>query len=66
MAKTVVTIEDTKSAAGGKGEGGMKMEVEGEMVTLQNDENGGFKCTVNGKEYHFSDAEIATMLHDQL
>ena len=65
MAKTVVTIEDTKSAAGGEGKG-MKMEVEGELVTLQNDEKGGFKCTVNGKEFHFSDAEIATMLHDQL
>ena len=62
MAKTMVAIDDTKMASGG-----MKMEVEGEMVTLQNDEeNGGFKCTVGGKEYRFSDAEIAAMLHDQL
>ena len=65
MAKTVVTIEDTKSAAGGKS-GGMRMEVDGEMVELENDSNGGFKCTVNNKEYHFSDAEIANMLHEQL
>ena len=62
MAKTQVTIDDTKLSSGG-----MKMEVEGEEVTLQNDEeNGGFKCTVNGKIYRFSDKEIASMLHDQL
>lgn len=61
MAKTMVAIDDTKMASGG-----MKMEVEGEMVTLQNDGNEGFKCTVNGKEYKFSNDEIAAMLHEQL
>ena len=62
MAKTQVTIDDTKLSSGG-----MKMEVEGEEVTLQNDEkNGGFMCTVNGKVYRFSDQEIAAMLHSQL
>jgi|GEM_PF-3920225 len=61
MAKTQVTIDDTKLSSGG-----MKMEVEGEMVTLQNDGDHAFKCEVNGKEYKFSDDEIAAMLHDQL
>lgn len=61
MAKTTVSIDDTKMASGG-----MKMEVEGEMVTLQNDGDRGFKCTVNGKEYKFSNEEIAAMLHEQL
>lgn len=61
MAKTTVSIDDTKMASGG-----MKMEVEGEMVTLQNDGDKGFKCTVNGKEYKFSNEEIAAMLHEQL
>ena len=60
MAKTMVAIDDTKMASGG-----MKMEVAGELVTLQNDGKG-FKCTVNGKEYKFSDDEIAAMLHEQL
>lgn len=61
MAKTQVTIDDTKLSSGG-----MKMEVEGEMVTLENDGNSGFKCHVNGKEYKFSNEEIANMLHEQL
>lgn len=61
MAKTMVSIDDTKMSSGG-----MQMEVDGEMVTLQNAAEGGFKCTVNGKEYKFTDAEIADMLHEQL
>ena len=42
------------------------MEVEGEEVMLENDGNSGFKCTVNGKDYRFSNEEIAAMLHEQL
>ena len=61
MAKTQVTIDDTKLSSGG-----MKMEVEGEEVMLENDGNSGFKCTVNGKDYRFSNEEIAAMLHEQL
>lgn len=61
MAKTMVAIDDTKMSSGG-----MKMEVEGEEVVLENDGNSGFKCNVNGKEYRFSNEEIAAMLHEQL
>jgi YHS domain-containing protein len=61
MAKTMVAIDDTKMSSGG-----MKMEVEGEEVVLENDGNSGFKCNVNGKEYKFSNEEIAAMLHEQL
>ena len=60
-AKTTVEIDDTKMAYGG-----MKMEVEGEMVVLENDGDKGYKCTVNGKEYRFSDAEIEEMLRESL
>ena len=61
MAKTMVAIDDTKMSSGG-----MKMEVEGEEVMLENDGDSGFKCHVNGNEYRFSNEEIAAMLHDQL
>ena len=60
-AKTTVEIDDTKMASGT-----MRLEVEGEMVTLENDGDGGYRCTVNGKEYRFTDAEIAEMLRQQL
>ena len=60
-AKTTVEIDDTKMAYGG-----MKMEVEGEMVILENDGDKGYRCTVNGKEYSFSNAEIEEMLRQQL
>ena len=60
-AKTTVEIDDKKMAYGG-----MLMEVEGEMVILENDGDKGYKCTVNGKEYSFSNAEIEEMLRQQL
>ena len=60
-AKTIVVIDDTKTASGG-----LRMEIEGEMVTLENDGDNGYKCTVNGKEYRFSDAEIEEMLRQRM
>lgn len=60
-AKTIVEVDDTKTASGG-----MKLEVEGEEVFLINDGDKGFRCTVNGKEYRFSLAEIEEMLRQQL
>lgn len=60
-AKTTVEIDDTKMSSGG-----MKMEIEGETVTLYNDGESSFKCTVNGKEYRFTNDEIAEMLRQRL
>ena len=61
MAKTMLAIDDTKMSSGG-----MKMEIDGEEVLLENDGDHAFKCNVRGKKYRFSDEEIAAMLHDQL
>lgn len=60
-AKTMVEVDDTKMA-----QGGLKMEIEGEEVILQNDDDKGFYCVVNGKEYRFTNDEIMEMLHRQL
>lgn len=60
-AKTHVAVDDSKMA-----ESGMKLEVEGVEVMLVNDGDNGYKCTVNGKEYRFSNAEIEELLRRQL
>ncbi len=60
-AKTIVNVDDTKPT-----EGGLKLMIDGELVTLYNDGDDGFYCFINGKEYKFSNAEIAEMLHEQL
>ena len=60
-AKSLVEVDDTKMASGS-----MTLEIEGETVILVNDGDHGFRCTVNGKEYRFTDAEIAQMLKEQL
>ena len=59
--KTVIAVDDTQPA-----QGGLRMYINGELVTLYPDGEGGFYCTVNGKEYRFTNAEIAEMLHRQL
>lgn len=60
-AKTTVEIDDTKMA-----HGSMCVEIEGETVTLVNDGESGYKGTVNGKEYRFTDAEVAEMLRQMM
>lgn len=59
--KTLIGIDDTKPITGP-----LVMEIEGEMVTLVDDGEGGFRGTINGKERWFSYDEIKEMLRIQL
>ena len=58
--KTEISVDDTIIPSG------FKIEIEGEMVTLIDDGNNGFTCTVNGKEYRFTYEEVAEMIRKQM
>ena len=60
-AKTLVEIDDTEIPTGG-----LKIEIDGELVTLINDGDKGFYYVVHGKEYKLTNEEVANLLHEML
>lgn len=59
--KTLIGPDDSEPL-----QGGLRLMIDGEWVILYQDGPDGFKCTINGKEYRFSNAEVAELLHEQL
>ncbi len=60
-AKTLDEADDTEMA-----HGGMKLIIDGEVVILYNDGDSGFRCTIHGIEYKFSNEEVAELLHENM